>query len=49
MRSEQSPTPATSTHMHLVFTDAQSQKPVTAHLEQVGLLKDAVLRLPKSK
>jgi alpha-acetolactate decarboxylase len=41
--------PATSTHMHLVFQDEQSGKTVTGHVERIGLLKGAVLRLPKSK
>lgn len=38
--------PATSTHMHLVFNDDQSGKRVTGHVEQIGLLEGAVLRLP---
>jgi alpha-acetolactate decarboxylase len=41
--------PATSTHMHLVFQDEQSGTTVTGHVERIGLLKGAVLRLPKSK
>ena len=39
--------PDTSTHMHLVFKDAKSGKMVTGHVEQVGLLEGAVVRLPK--
>jgi hypothetical protein len=38
--------PATSTHGHLLFKDPDSGKMVTGHLEQVGLHKGAVLRLP---
>ncbi|MEX1027669.1 MAG: acetolactate decarboxylase [Candidatus Paceibacterota bacterium] len=41
--------PATSTHMHLVFKDDKSGKLVTGHVEQIGLLEGAVLRLPKVK
>jgi alpha-acetolactate decarboxylase len=41
--------PATSTHMHLVFNDGQSGQTVTGHIEQIGVLKGAILRLPKSK
>jgi alpha-acetolactate decarboxylase len=41
--------PATTTHMHLVFKDTKSGKMVTGHIEQIGLLEGAVLRLPKSK
>jgi alpha-acetolactate decarboxylase len=40
--------PATSTHMHLVFKDARSGKIVTGHVEQIGVLKGSILRLPKS-
>jgi alpha-acetolactate decarboxylase len=41
--------PATSTHMHLVFKDGQTGQTVTGHVEQIGVLEGAVLRLPKSK
>jgi alpha-acetolactate decarboxylase len=41
--------PATSTHMHLVFRDGKSGKSVTGHVEQIGLQKGAIVRLPKSK
>jgi alpha-acetolactate decarboxylase len=41
--------PATSTHMHLLYKDAKSGKTITGHVEQIGLLKSAVLRLPKTK
>jgi alpha-acetolactate decarboxylase len=41
--------PATSTHMHLVFKDDRYGKLVTGHVEQIGLLEGAVLRLPKLK
>jgi alpha-acetolactate decarboxylase len=41
--------PATSTHMHLVFKDGQTGQTVTGHVEQIGVLEGAILRLPKSK
>jgi alpha-acetolactate decarboxylase len=41
--------PATSTHMHLVFRDGQTGQTVTGHVEQIAVLKGAILRLPKSK
>jgi len=41
--------PATSTHTHLVFTDPASQAKATGHVEQVGIGKGSVLRLPKAK
>lgn len=41
--------PATSTHMHLVFQDATTGKIVTGHVEQLGLIEGAVVRLSKSK
>jgi alpha-acetolactate decarboxylase len=41
--------PATSTHMHLLFKDARTGQVVTGHVEQVGLMKGAVVRLPKMK
>ena len=40
--------PATSTHVHLLFVDPASGEQVTGHVEQIGLRKGAVLRLPKS-
>ncbi|MCO6454157.1 MAG: acetolactate decarboxylase [Pirellulaceae bacterium] len=39
--------PATSTHMHLVFTDGKSDKTITGHVEQIGLLRGVTVRLPK--
>lgn len=39
--------PATSTHVHLLFTDPASKARVTGHVEQIGVGKGAVLRLPK--
>jgi hypothetical protein len=39
--------PATSTHTHLLFKDPTSGKTVTGHVEQIGLRKGAVLRLPQ--
>ena len=41
--------PATSTHMHLVFNDGQTGQMVTGHVEQIGVLEGAILRLPKTK
>jgi hypothetical protein len=38
--------PATSTHMHLLFQDAKTGKIVTAHVEQLGFLAGAIVRLP---
>jgi alpha-acetolactate decarboxylase len=41
--------PATSTHLHLVFKDAKTGQMLTGHVEQIGLLEGAVLRLPRLK
>lgn len=41
--------PATSTHAHLLFVDPETNAQVTGHIEQTGIGKGAVLRLPKSK
>jgi alpha-acetolactate decarboxylase len=41
--------PATNTHVHLVYEDPTTGKSVTGHVEQIGLLEGAVLRLPKTK
>jgi len=41
--------PATSTHMHLIYKDAKTGKQVTGHIEQLGMLAGAVLRLPGTK
>jgi alpha-acetolactate decarboxylase len=41
--------PDTSTHVHLIFEDAASGKQVTAHIEQIGLVTGAVLKLPTSQ
>jgi alpha-acetolactate decarboxylase len=38
--------PATSTHAHLLFQDPASGKRVTGHVERVGMLAGAVVRLP---
>jgi alpha-acetolactate decarboxylase len=38
--------PATSTHVHLLYTDPITGKTVTGHVERVGLQKGAVLHLP---
>ena len=40
--------PATSTHAHLIYIDEGTGEHVTGHLEQVGLAKGAVLKLPES-
>jgi len=39
--------PDTSCHVHVLFQDPASGKQVTGHVEQVGLMAGAVLRLPK--
>ena len=39
--------PATSTHAHLIFRDAERGVELTGHLEKMGIVKDAVLKLPK--
>jgi alpha-acetolactate decarboxylase len=39
--------PATSTHTHILYEDPRSGETVTGHVEQVGLRKGSVLRLPK--
>jgi alpha-acetolactate decarboxylase len=39
--------PDTSTHMHLLFTDSESKRLMTGHVEQVGIQKGAVVRFPK--
>jgi alpha-acetolactate decarboxylase len=41
--------PGTSTHTHLLFTDASSGETVTGHVEQIGLLEGSVVRIPKTK
>jgi alpha-acetolactate decarboxylase len=38
--------PATSTHVHLVFTDEASGATVTGHVERAGIAHGATLRLP---
>ncbi len=38
--------PATSAHVHLVYTDDKTGNHITGHIEQVGLAKGAVLKLP---
>ncbi|KLU07073.1 hypothetical protein RISK_000874 [Rhodopirellula islandica] len=39
--------PATSTHVHILFENQETGAPVTAHVEQIGLLKGATLMLAK--
>jgi len=39
--------PATMIHAHLVFEDRETGKPVTGHIEQIGLVEGAVIRLPQ--
>ncbi len=38
--------PGTTTHAHLIFLDETTGERVTGHLEQVGLIAGAVVRLP---
>ncbi|TGN99843.1 hypothetical protein PN36_33010 [Candidatus Thiomargarita nelsonii] len=40
--------PATSTHTHLIYMDGKTGERVTGHIEQVGLAKEAILKLPVS-
>ncbi|PQO30741.1 hypothetical protein C5Y96_14880 [Blastopirellula marina] len=40
--------PATSTHIHLLYSDPKTGKTVTGHIEKIGLQKGAVLRLPEN-
>jgi alpha-acetolactate decarboxylase len=39
--------PATATHVHLIFRDDASGQTATGHVEQIGLAKGAVLKLPR--
>ncbi|MCA9263399.1 MAG: hypothetical protein KDA60_06100, partial [Planctomycetales bacterium] len=39
--------PATSTHIHLLYTDLATGKMITGHLEQIGLQKGVTLSLPQ--
>jgi hypothetical protein len=39
--------PATSTHVHLMFKDAASGEMVTGHVERMGLVKGASIKLPQ--
>ncbi|WP_197135624.1 hypothetical protein [Crateriforma conspicua] len=39
--------PATSTHMHLLFTDKRTGNLATAHIEKIGLAKGAFVAFPK--
>ena len=39
--------PATSTHVHLIYKDKTTGKPLTGHIEKIGLAAGAVLMLPK--
>jgi alpha-acetolactate decarboxylase len=41
--------PATSTHMHLLFQDAKTGKTITGHVERLGFVEGAIVRLPKTK
>lgn len=38
--------PATTTHVHLIYTDKETGHRVTAHIEKLGLTKGSVLQLP---
>lgn len=40
--------PATSTHPHLVFVDAETGKTVTGHLERVGIAAGSILKVPNA-
>ena len=40
--------PATSTHVHLIFKDEGSGQTATGHVEEIGLAKGAVLKLPRT-
>jgi alpha-acetolactate decarboxylase len=39
--------PATATHLHLIFKDEASGEMATGHVEQTGLVKGALLKLPR--
>ncbi len=39
--------PGTATHSHLIFEDPENTVDLTGHLEQVGIVRNAVLKLPK--
>jgi hypothetical protein len=41
--------PATSTHVHVVYVDHETEQRITGHLERVGLAAGAVLKLPKPR
>jgi alpha-acetolactate decarboxylase len=41
--------PATSTHMHLLYTDAETGQTATGHVEQIGMLPGTILRVPMGK
>lgn len=38
--------PDTSVHIHLIYTDPETGKPVTGHIERIGIAAGAVLKLP---
>jgi alpha-acetolactate decarboxylase len=40
--------PATNAHIHMIYTDKDTGHRVTGHIEQIGLAKKAVLKLPAS-
>jgi hypothetical protein len=40
--------PTTRTHTHLIYIDEKTGEHLTGHIEQVGLAKDAILKLPSS-
>jgi len=40
--------PGTSIHAHLIYIDKKTSKRITGHIEQAGLTKGAILRLPAS-
>jgi len=38
--------PATSVHVHLIYTDPNTGKQVTGHVERIGVVSGAILKLP---
>ena len=39
--------PGSSTHVHLIYQDPASGEPLTGHVEQIGLSKGVVFKVPK--
>jgi hypothetical protein len=38
--------PDTSVHVHLIYTDPQTGKQITGHVERIGIVSGAILKLP---